>query len=77
MNLAVVNTWFVKRQSQRISYDSGGNTTTVDYVLVRREKLSMVKDMKVIPSEDCLLQHRLVVCVLNLKACVSKRTRFV
>ena len=75
MNLAVVNTWFVKRESQRISYDSGGNTTTVDYVLVRREKLSMVKDMKVIPSEDCLLQHRLVVCVLKLKACVSKRKR--
>jgi hypothetical protein len=45
----------------------------VDYVLVRRKDLAAVKDMKVIPGEACLLQHKLLVCVLKLKASANRR----
>jgi hypothetical protein len=77
LDMAVVNTWFVKPESQRISFESGGNRTTVDYVLVRRADLSKVQDMKVIPGECCLLQHRLLVCVLKLEASVKRKRKVV
>ena len=73
MGLAVVNTWFDKRDSQKITFESGGNRTVVEYVLIRRVRLSMVKDIKAIPGEECIIQHRLLVCVLELDACVRRR----
>ena len=75
LGMAVVNTWFVKKESQKISFESGGNRTTVDYVMVRREDLSKVKDMKVVPGESCVLQHRLLVCVLKVKTLVKRRRK--
>ena len=51
MELCVVNTWFEKEETKKVSYESGGMRTVVDNVglLVRRRKLGAVKDMKVIP----------------------------
>ena len=42
--LCVVNTWFTKEESKKVTYESGGTRTVVDYVLVRRKALSAVKD---------------------------------
>jgi hypothetical protein len=39
----------------------------VDYVLVRRKDLSMIRDVKVIPNEPCLLQHKLLICIVDWK----------
>ena len=50
MGLCVVNTWFSKDKSHKVTYESGGNRTQIDYVLVRREDLAAVKDIKVIPA---------------------------
>ena len=47
----------------------------VDYVLVRRKVLSAVKDMKVIRGEACLTQHKLLVCVLDVKACLKRKRK--
>ena len=38
MGLAVCNTWFTKKDSQKVTYESGGCKTVVDYVLIRREE---------------------------------------
>lgn len=75
MELCLVNTWFEKDDSKKVTYESGGVRTVVDYVLVRRNSLAAVRDMKVIPGEACLLQHKLLVCVLNLKTWVSRRKK--
>src|ERR1700757_2050050 len=56
--LCVVNRWFTKEESKKVTYESGGTRTVVDYVLVRRKVLSAVKDMKVIRGEACLTQHK-------------------
>ena len=40
-----------------MTYNSGGNDTKIDFVLVGKEKREYLRDVKVIPGE---LQHRLV-----------------
>ena len=65
--LVITNTWFTKRINHRVTFESGGNRSVVDYVLVRHKDLSMIRDVKVIPNEPCLLQHKLVVCVVDWK----------
>ena len=77
MGLAVANTYFVKRDSQKVTYESGGCKTMVDYVLVRANERKVVRDVKVIGSEACLPQHKLLVCVLAYQDGVIVRKEFV
>src|SRR5579864_5301661 len=44
LNLILANTWFTKAESKKITYESSGSKTIVDFVLVRRRDRSMVKD---------------------------------
>ena len=44
----------------------------VDYMLVKGCDRAMVKDVKVIPGEACIPQHKLLICVVHLKAKVSR-----
>ena len=46
--LSIMNTWFDKSDLQKISYDSGGNQTVVDYILVDQSEKSTVSDVTVI-----------------------------
>ena len=64
--MVVNNTFFKKRQSHLITYESGPHNTQISYILSRKEHLKMVKDVKVIPSEECVTQHKLLVGSLNL-----------
>jgi len=36
--LNVANTWFKKDNEKLITYESGGSTTAIDYILVDKEK---------------------------------------
>ena len=36
MNLAIVNTYFKKKDEHRVTYQSGEKSTQVDYVMCRR-----------------------------------------
>jgi hypothetical protein len=66
MELAVVNTWFRKDTGKKVTYESGGNKSQIDYVLVRRPELSSVTDIKVI-GEECIQQHKLLVCIMEVR----------
>jgi hypothetical protein len=66
MELAVVNTWFRKDIGKRVTYASSGNKSQIDYVLVKRSNLSSVKDIKTIAGEECVQQHRLLMCILDI-----------
>ncbi|KAJ8347031.1 hypothetical protein SKAU_G00284320 [Synaphobranchus kaupii] len=72
MGMAVVNTYFTKREEHRITYKSGGRCTQVDYVLCRRCNLKEVRNCKVITGESVARQHRMVVCRMTLE---DKRRR--
>jgi hypothetical protein len=73
MGLTVCNTWFIKRDSQKVTYESGDHRTAVDYVLTRREERKMVSNVTVIQSEACIPQHKLIVCDMRLVENVKKK----
>ncbi|VDP30513.1 unnamed protein product [Heligmosomoides polygyrus] len=50
-DLAVCSTFFAKRESQKVTYASGGRRTEVDHILFRRAALKTVRDVKVIPEK--------------------------
>ncbi|VDL76691.1 unnamed protein product [Nippostrongylus brasiliensis] len=78
-DLAICSTSFAKRESQKMTYSSGGRRTEVDHILVRRRALKTVRDVKVLPIEDVATQHRPLVADLNvilpIKVKVKTETR--
>ena len=61
MGLAIVNTYFKKKDEHRVTYKSGGKSTQVDYVMCRRRNLKEMCDCKVILNECVTKQHCMVV----------------
>ena len=57
LNLAVLNTWFKKKEKRLFTYENGECRTVVDYILSRKSERKMVKDVKVVRVE-CIKQHR-------------------
>ena len=66
MDLAIVNTYFRKKDEHRVTYKSGGKSTQEDYVMCRRRSLKEMCDCKVILNECVAKQHRMVVCKMAL-----------
>jgi hypothetical protein len=64
MDLTLANTWFTKKEGKLITFESGGDRTVVDYIMTRKQARKMVKNVTVIQGEPCLLQHKLLVCML-------------
>ncbi|KAI5085613.1 hypothetical protein C0J45_23671 [Silurus meridionalis] len=73
MEMAVVNTYFKKKEDHRVTYKSGGRCTQVDYVLCRRCNLKKIGDCKVRAGDNVARQHRMVVCRMVLE--VKKKRR--
>ncbi|XP_049942593.1 uncharacterized protein LOC126419449 [Schistocerca serialis cubense] len=67
--LAIANSWYKKRSSHKITWYSGdwSQTSVVDYVLVDRQMMSSLTDVKVISSEALDSDHRLLVATLREK----------
>ena len=62
--LAITNTYFVKKLAHRDTYNSGGRSSLVDYIMVRRRRIKEVMDTKVVVGESVAKQHRIVVSVI-------------
>ena len=76
--MMVLKTWFDKEESKKVSYESGGCKTVVDYIMVKQRDRWMVEDVKVIRNEPCLTQHKLMVCKLVLREQMRrKKEKFV
>ncbi|KAK3518329.1 hypothetical protein QTP86_018784, partial [Hemibagrus guttatus] len=75
MDMAVVNTYFQKREEHRVTYKSGSRRTQVDYILCRRGNLKEISDCKVVVGESVARQHRMVVCRMTLMVCKTKRSK--
>ena len=48
-----------RRKTKLITYQSGDNRSMIDYLMVRKTDCCLVKDVKVISSEECVPQHRM------------------
>ena len=66
MDLAIVNTYFKKKDEHRVTYKSGRKSSQVDYVMCRRRNLKEMCDCKVMVNECVAKQHRMVVCKMVL-----------
>ena len=66
IDLAIVNTYFKKKDEHRVTYKSGGKNIQVDYVMCRRRDLKEICDCKVMINECVAKQHRMVVCKMAL-----------
>ncbi|XP_056134022.1 uncharacterized protein LOC130110842 [Lampris incognitus] len=75
MEMAVVNTYFKKREEHRVTYKSGGKCTQVDYILCRRCDLKGIGDCKVVTGENVARQHRMVVCKMTLETKMRTRVK--
>ena len=64
IELAITNTCFVKKPAHRVTYNSGGRSSQVDYIMVRRRRIKEVVDTKVIVNESVAKQHRIVVSAI-------------
>ena len=43
------------------TYQSGENQSQINYILVKQQNINLVHDVKVIPNEECVNQHKLLV----------------
>ncbi|XP_045774234.1 craniofacial development protein 2-like [Maniola jurtina] len=71
-DMAIVNTFFEKRDQHLITYQSGKYRSQIDYFLISRKNINAVKDCKVIPGEPLASQHRLLLVEINLKFKTAK-----
>jgi hypothetical protein len=65
LNLAVLNTWFRKKESRLFTYENGKCRTVVDYILSRKSERKTVKEVRVAKVE-CIEHHRLLICIFDL-----------
>ena len=77
LNLFVGNTYFKKKDSHLVTFESGLARTQIDYFLFRQNQRKFLCDVKVIPSEECIAQHKPVVCVLKIKKLKTIKRKFV
>ena len=65
--LAVCNSYFKKEVEKFITYNSGGNKSMLDYILVRGRDRKYVINWNSIGGLECVKQHKLVICDMKLK----------
>ena len=74
LNLPYASTLLLqtKKTQKLVTYESGGVSSVVDYVLARKKDM---KDVKVIPGEECVSQHKLVVMDMRIKRSIKKKAK--
>ena len=72
--LHLMNTCFQKRKSRLIPL--GETETMIDYILANNKYRSSVKDVKVIPGEEIVSQHCLMLIDMMFKKKVKRKVKF-
>ena len=63
-------------KSQLITFRLGETETVIDYILVNNKYRSSVKDVKVIPGEEIVSQHCLLLMDMVFKKKVRRKVKF-
>ena len=59
-----------------ITYLAGPVKSTVDYIMVRQEDKTNIRNVKVITSEECVPKHKLLVMDMRFKATKRRRRKY-
>ena len=54
----------IESPAHRVTYSSGGRSSQVDYIMVRRPRVKEVVGTKVVVGESVAKQHRIVVSAI-------------
>ncbi|XP_055800386.1 uncharacterized protein LOC129869801 [Solanum dulcamara] len=74
--LVIANSCFLKKDNQLVTFSSMVSRTQIDYVLLQKGDNGLCKDCKVIPSENIVIQHKLLVMDLEIKRDRRKKTLY-
>ena len=77
MSMTVGNKLFKKRASHLATHESGPSKTQVKYCLVRRNQKQFLKDTKVLHCEECITQHKPLVCDFKIRKVKDTRRKSV
>lgn len=77
LGMVVCNTLYQKRSSRLATFSSGGCNTQIDYIMMKNRDKKFLKDVKVIPSEEVFIQHKLVVCDLSITMKKEKKKPYI
>ncbi|XP_016566921.2 uncharacterized protein LOC107865079 [Capsicum annuum] len=72
--LWIANSCFMKKEDHLITFRSSMAKTQIDFLLFRKGDKTLCKNCKVIPSENLLTQHRLLVIDLIINKGKKKRS---
>jgi len=59
-----------------VTYAAGPVKSTVDYIIVRQEDKAKVRNVKVIPNEECVPKHKLLVMDMQFNTRKKRRKKF-
>ena len=76
-NLVVTNSYFRKQESHFITYRSGSGRRQIDYILMRKRDFKLVKNVKVVPNEEFVSQHKLLIADTLISAPLPKGRNFI
>jgi len=76
LNLVVCNTLFMKQEAKLVTYIAGSAKSTVDYITVRQRDKVKVHNVKVIPSEECVSKHKLLVMDMQFNTRKRRHKKF-
>ena len=58
IEMRIMNTYFRKESEKKVTYESGDNKTQIDFMLVGKRMGMKVKDVKAVPGEVAMSQHK-------------------
>ena len=73
--LVVVNAFFQKRESRKITYISGNNRTEIDLLIVRSCQRNKVRDCKVLAGEHITSRHKPLVYDMRIGKDKQRRSK--
>ena len=72
----LINTCFQKSKRRLVTFRSGETETMIDYNLVNNKYRSSVKDVKVVPGEEIVSQHCLLLIDVMFRKKVKRKVKF-
>ena len=61
-NLVVSNSLFTKSKTHLVTYQHGENQSQTDQIMVKQQNIMLICDVNTIPNEECVSQHKVLVC---------------
>ena len=62
LGFVTCNLLFKMSKSYVITHSPGGAQTQIDFILKKLRDQKLIRDIKVVPSEECVANHQLLIC---------------